>query len=67
MTKKKTPPHSEVNCKSCGAVIDCTHDPENWCLQCDDCITNAVPLPKGYEHLSGTSHDTAPKGKGKKK
>ena len=42
---------NEVNCKSCGSVVDVSEDPENWQLQCDTCKKNGVLLPKGYEKV----------------
>lgn len=46
---KDEPKLSLVNCKSCGAVIDVTEDPDNWPLQCDGCLAAGVDLPPGYE------------------
>lgn len=37
-----------VNCKSCGHVLDVSGDPENWPLQCGQCVADGVPLPPGY-------------------
>ena len=48
---------SFVNCKSCGAQIDVTADPENWPLQCNDCKDAKAKLPKGYDDLKGSKHD----------
>lgn len=50
-------PANIVNCKSCGAVIDVSADPDNWPLQCKQCKAMGAKLPKGYEQLKDSKHD----------
>lgn len=49
---------SMVFCKSCGNSIELEDDEaDEWPLRCDDCVSNKVPLPAGYEDLIGGKHD----------